>query len=194
MGTALLTTLVLALIRLALRSSTEGIGQDLLMAIAATLLLFHVTNTLVRRHLDHWKNADLVRPLFAELVLGVGMPFAVVCLSIVCPSEWWSFLATALSFGISFCVYEAVEESIHRIVKREKLVTCTAFYGKFKPFKLFGIHETIHDIARRPHQPGAQRFLAWWVEPSPTSALEPRAHRGACGHGPGVLVGDRRDD
>jgi hypothetical protein len=165
-GTVAIVLFTSCTLQLASRAPAESVDEKLWAIVALVLALFHVAYSIERRKLGHWAVEDLACLLRGELLIGCAIPLMIAAMGIALPDSWWALPLMGVSFGIVILFYEALEEAISSTVEREDLRHGTTRLGECKPFRIIGIDETIEEIAKRPHAPGLQRFLGWWLKPS----------------------------
>ena len=139
------------------------IAEAVLGTLAAGLLGFHLLNFELRGFLGHWSIKELHRPLHAEFVLGCCVPAGVLEAIFASSPNSSLLLGVCAALLVSYGIYEPVQETIQREVKRKHLPQGTDYFGSLRPLGFFGIDKSIEVIAKDKHGPNLQSLLAFFV-------------------------------
>jgi hypothetical protein len=139
------------------------IAEAALGTLAAGLLGFHLVNYELRVFLGHWTIEELMRPLYAEMALGCAVPAGILFAIFSLRPTWELLAGISLVLLATYGVYEPVQETIQRAVKRNHLPQGTSYFGSLKPLKFIGIDKDISTIAKDKHGPNLQSLLAFFV-------------------------------
>jgi hypothetical protein len=155
----------------AVSSSTLTTVQKSAAVIALLLGIFHVANSLTRRHLGHWGNDELRSRLSKELFWAGLMLLVAAGAGFVFPPEPWLLVMLAVLFALVAIPYELQQKAIFDIIEADpQLEHTTHFVAELKPWWLWGSDVTIAEGSNKASG-RLQQLLAVPLKPSPYKPL-----------------------